>query len=297
LRPDKDGARVLALHFGALGDFILSLPALGLLAFGPPPRELHLVGRPEWARLFLDPERIRDREEGALASLFGPGPGPELRRWLAGFELAAVFSAAPADELIRNLESSQVPRIIRVPTRPPGTRAVHVSDWQVGGLVREGFRGPAEPLAFRSPPARPGEYALIAPGSGGQEKRLPLALVEEVLARLNRAGLKVLVTAGPAEGPGFRRELAALAQGFGARLAADPKMAELAGLVAGAGLFVGPDSGVTHLAAALGRSTVAAFGPTDPRVWGPRGERVWITTFQGLVPLVGSLLESGRLEG
>jgi heptosyltransferase-3 len=32
---------------------------------------------------------------------------------------------------------------------------------------------------------------------------------------------------------------------------------------------VGPDTSVTHLAAAAGCPTVAVFGPTDPREWGP----------------------------
>jgi ADP-heptose:LPS heptosyltransferase len=124
-----------------------------------------------------------------------------------------------------------------------------------------------------------------------------LALVGRVLACLDRAGVPGLITAGPAEEAGFRQELAALAKRFGARLAADPGMEELVRLVAAAGFYIGPDSGVTHLAAALGRPTVAAFGPTDPRVWGPRGERVWITTFQGLVSLVESLLKTGELKG
>ncbi len=44
---------------------------------------------------------------------------------------------------------------------------------------------------------------------------------------------------------------------------------ELAGLLARAQLFVGPDTSVTHLAAATGCPTVALFGPTDPRLWGP----------------------------
>jgi heptosyltransferase-3 len=44
---------------------------------------------------------------------------------------------------------------------------------------------------------------------------------------------------------------------------------EIAALLAGARLYVGPDTSVTHLAAASGCPTVALFGPTDPRLWGP----------------------------
>lgn len=49
---------------------------------------------------------------------------------------------------------------------------------------------------------------------------------------------------------------------------------ELAQWIAGAALYVGNDSGITHLAAAVGTPVVALFGPTDPEVWGPRGTRV-----------------------
>jgi ADP-heptose:LPS heptosyltransferase len=49
-----------------------------------------------------------------------------------------------------------------------------------------------------------------------------------------------------------------------------------AALIAQAAVFVGHDSGLTHLAAALRRPTVAIFGPTDPDIWKPRGEHVTV---------------------
>jgi heptosyltransferase III len=45
--------------------------------------------------------------------------------------------------------------------------------------------------------------------------------------------------------------------------------AETMTLLAKARLYIGPDTSVTHLAAAAGRPTIALFGPMDPRVWGP----------------------------
>jgi heptosyltransferase III len=44
---------------------------------------------------------------------------------------------------------------------------------------------------------------------------------------------------------------------------------ELSALIGGARVYVGPDTAVTHLAAATGTPTVALYGPTDPRIWGP----------------------------
>ena len=56
---------------------------------------------------------------------------------------------------------------------------------------------------------------------------------------------------------------------------------ELAAVLRKCDLYVGNDSGVTHLAAAVGIPVVALFGPTDPRVWGPRGDKV-LTVYKGL---------------
>lgn len=55
-----------------------------------------------------------------------------------------------------------------------------------------------------------------------------------------------------------------------------PDLMDLARFLAGARAYIGNDSGITHLAAALGIPTIALFGPTDPAVWGPRGKRVRI---------------------
>lgn len=44
---------------------------------------------------------------------------------------------------------------------------------------------------------------------------------------------------------------------------------ELTALIAGARVYIGPDTAITHLAAAAGAPTVALYGPTDPRLWGP----------------------------
>jgi ADP-heptose:LPS heptosyltransferase len=55
-------------------------------------------------------------------------------------------------------------------------------------------------------------------------------------------------------------------------------LSELAKRLASARVFVGNDSGISHLAAAVGTPVVALFGPTDPRVWAPRGPMVEVIT-------------------
>ncbi len=102
-----------------------------------------------------------------------------------------------------------------------------------------------------------GDYLAIHPFSGSARKNWPLDRFQAVADRL---GVAVQWSAGPDEHlPGARR--------FGDRY-------QLARWLAGARCYLGNDSGVSHLAAAVGTPVVAIFGPTNPAVWAPRGDRV-----------------------
>jgi heptosyltransferase III len=90
----------------------------------------------------------------------------------------------------------------------------------------------------------------------------------EVATALAGRGLSVVVTGSPAESD--RRYLDEVWDGMTVARA-DGKLSwpQLAGLLAKARIYIGPDTSVTHLAAAAGCATVALYGPTDPRLWGP----------------------------
>jgi ADP-heptose:LPS heptosyltransferase len=61
---------------------------------------------------------------------------------------------------------------------------------------------------------------------------------------------------------------------FGALVLEEMTLPALGALLHDADLYIGNDSGVTHLAASMGSPAIAIFGPTDPLVWGPRGASV-----------------------
>jgi heptosyltransferase III len=133
----------------------------------------------------------------------------------------------------------------------------HAADFfleQAGGGVF-----PAVPR-IECPPGE-GGYVVIHPFSGSVKKNWPLDRYRELARRL--AG-PVQWTAGPEEPL------------EGAARFTD--LYELACWLAGARLYIGNDSGITHLAAAVGTPVVALFGPTDPACWAPRGECVRIVT-------------------
>jgi len=263
---------ILALHLGALGDFVLSWPALGLLAGAGEP---HLWGRSEWGRLILPPERVHEREATRFASLFAFQLDEDLTAWLGGFERAVVFAAHPPKELLRNL-SAVVPQVWEVKTRPDPGVLCHAGDMQLAQLCDLGLSGPAAPLAPRLPPAIPDSGVVLAPGSGGRDKRLGPELVARLAGRLASEHGGITLLLGPAEDQAYAAKLIAALEGIPHKVVHGLDVPEAAALLAGASLYVGADSGVTHLAAALGAPCLAVFQSTSPMVWAPRGPRVRI---------------------
>jgi ADP-heptose:LPS heptosyltransferase len=107
---------------------------------------------------------------------------------------------------------------------------------------------------------------VIHPFSGGLRKNWPLDRYRELARRLADK-MPVAWCTGPEDDlPGAEIRI--------------PNLYELACRLADARIFIGNDSGIAHLAAAVGTPVVALFGATDPRVWAPRGHDVRVV--QGL---------------
>ncbi|MDE2259030.1 MAG: glycosyltransferase family 9 protein [Betaproteobacteria bacterium] len=91
-----------------------------------------------------------------------------------------------------------------------------------------------------------------------------IALIDE----LARQGIRSVLTGGPA--PEEMKYVEQIAKNSGAtNLCGALSLAKTADLISRAILFVGPDTGVTHIAAAVGTPTIALFGPSNPVKWGP----------------------------
>ncbi|MGC8760587.1 MAG: glycosyltransferase family 9 protein [Bryobacteraceae bacterium] len=142
---------------------------------------------------------------------------------------------------------------------PPEGCPIHAVDYylaQVGAPL-----GSVPRLPFRAPSAG---YAVIHPFSGSPRKNWPLGNFRAVADRLARR-MPVYWCAGPEE------ELEEAVRW--------PDLGGLARWLAAAAVYLGNDSGISHLAAACGVPVVVLFGPTDPRVWAPRG-RVCVLPFE-----------------
>jgi lipopolysaccharide heptosyltransferase I len=117
-------------------------------------------------------------------------------------------------------------------------------------------------------------FAVLQPFSSKREKEWAALDVLATAERLQGRGIQPVVRWGPGE-ESRARELQDLSKNL-LLLAPPTTPASSARLAARAALFVGADTGPTHLAAAAGTPTLALFGPTDPARFGPVGPRAGI---------------------
>jgi ADP-heptose:LPS heptosyltransferase len=305
--------RILVVRAGALGDFLLGIPALRLLRAAHPGAEIRLVGPLPQARLAAAlVDSLIGVDEPALAPLFDGGSKRALPERLHGADLAVVWLSRH-EEAATALSRHGVSRVISAPPLPPDGRGQHVADWSMESLVPAGIaRDPdweqtpwlaagdaARAWAMQWQAAALGArpFAILHAGSGSRRKNWPVEQWAEAIGALSRdrcCNLEWVLTGGPADEEAVSAaQLAFAERHLRALTVTELSLESLAGLVARASLYLGNDSGVTHLAAGLGTPVVAVFGPTNPVYWRPRGPRVRVLggneTAGPLLPLGSAL--------
>ncbi len=254
--------RALVAHLGGIGDFILTCPALTKLA---EQYSITLVGYRE--RLLLGvaagiAEEAYDWESVGFETLFHE-PDERIRELVAHHDRAVIWMK-DADAVKDSLQTLGVKWVECFPGLPPVDWGQHASLYYARCLQFDDV--PMLHWRF-SDEIRP-TAVLIHPGSGSPKKNWHLEGFCEVFEYVRAAGYCPEFILGPAE--------EAIIEKLAYPHIQTDSLTKLAGYLAGARLFVGNDSGITHLAAATGCSTVAIFGPTDPIVWGPRGHNVMV---------------------
>jgi ADP-heptose:LPS heptosyltransferase len=247
--------RGLAVRGGALGDFVVTLPALAELRRRVD--HLTLVATPAFAALAPDLwDEVVDVRSAAALWLFGDVDPPSVP------DVALAYTPGVAERL-RALGTA---RVLAADPRPSGPAHLHFFS-----PLREAFGATPtaphlrpDPSAVERVRARlPGTSPVVlAVGAGSPAKVWPhFASLAKVLSK---ESIEHVILTGPQESP----------EGWGPTLT-DIALPEVVALASLARAWAGNDSGPTHLARAVGARTLALFGPTDPTVWAPPGATVF----------------------
>jgi len=292
--PSQGVKKILVWHQGGLGDVLLAAPALAAVSRSFPAARFIGVGQPRLWRLLdgtLPLEEAWDSGEALWAGLYQEGQdiSPRLAERLAGMDLALVMSPRQRPPFLARLRQGGVSQVVWLPSFPEGG-SEHVVTLQARRLEELGLREVPVPVRLRLETVSSEDLGLdfgdrvlvLAPGSGHPAKNWPLPHYYELARTLAwDAGLKVVWLAGPAE-EGLLPYLEGLAAAQGQEVWVQEPLERVARLLARSEIFLGGDSGISHLAAAAGaRRVVVLYGPTDPRVWAPWGEQVTVLTPPG----------------
>ena len=271
--------RILVIRGGAIGDFILTLPALAALRKQFPQTHLAVLGYPRvatLAELAGSANEVRSIEARALAGFFARRGELDaaLGEWFGSFNIIVSYLYDPDGIFQENVARVSKAQFIPGPHRPDEAQDVHATEVFLKPLERLAIFGadPEPRLSLNSQPSTLNTIALH-PGSGGASKNWPETRWSELLRRIaGETNWRVLLVGGEAEGERVPR-LAPQVPADRLRIACNEPLPELARRLAACAAFLGHDSGITHLAAASGLRGLALWGGTKAEIWRPRSEQ------------------------
>jgi ADP-heptose:LPS heptosyltransferase len=285
---------ILILHPGALGDVILSLPAISLLRNRYPFARITVAGNIDHLVPVVSgyADATVSLSTLPLHGLYSPSllSDTEVRFWKS-FDLVVSWTGAGDPAFVRRFKEVH-PNVRIASWKPDPGEARHVSRLFADSLSEENdaaarivaapvFVSPelqAEGLKWLESHGWSGGHSLAAlhPGAGSKAKRWPASrfaeLAKQYVIGENR---RLLIVEGAAESGISSRILPALPADR-VMLFDSMRLSLLAAVLEQCDFFIGNDSGVAHLAAALNIRCVVLFGPTLPQHWAPLGTDVTV---------------------
>jgi heptosyltransferase-2 len=280
--------RLLVIRGGAIGDFVLTLPAIKLLRDGFPSTHLEILGTKHIAalaekRFYAD--AVRSLDSASLARFFVQNSDlpAELSEYFASFDLILSYLFDQDKIFETNVRQCGVATFL------PGPSKLDNSEHAARQLAR-----PLQSigLSLSDPSARlfPNDEdrsairylrdcasqraVALHPGSGSETKNWPIEnwikLGDVLLAKGNR----LMIIAGEADDERTQKLQAGWSE-KSVEFAENLPLPHLAALLEGM-QYIGHDSGISHIAAAAGARCTLLFGWTDPAIWAPTNPNVTV---------------------
>jgi heptosyltransferase-3 len=283
--------RILVVITRRIGDVLLATPVLRSLKHAWPHAEIDvlvfagtqgfLIGNPDVHRVVAVPERstagaqlkilwsLARRYDLALSLL--PGDRPTIYAWVAGKRSVGLQ--------VGDRKSAWKRRLLDAWVRFDGVDT-HTVRMHLALLASVGVAPAARVLACWTPederlvdtslePLKNARFAVLHPYPKFRYKMWTAAGWTAVGTWLREQGWQVVFTGGPGADERAYNEMIAKRIEGALDLTGRLGLGAVALVLSRAAIYVGPDTAITHAAAALGVPTVALFGPTNPVKWGP----------------------------
>lgn len=309
IEAERKAQRALIIQPGAIGDSILTLPLAAFIKDSLRLGGIDVLGHTEYVGIL--PGRTCINRVSSIDSVdlhrlfvepkvFNLADGDPLMQTFVGYSWIVTFMGEPGSNFEQNLiftaNCSHSTEVITLVLKPPEDSSEHLIDFYIkqfimqSGLQIETQQAKSEKGLIQATKAdmnngaqlltemglEPDEkLVVIQPGSGASKKCWHIDNFLAVAKELRSQGMKVMFLLGPAEMEKFSSTKIKKFRSA-AKCLKEMPISQVLRLLCCVDLFIGNDSGITHLAAMLGVRTVAVFGPTRPDVYKPIGADVTV---------------------
>jgi ADP-heptose:LPS heptosyltransferase len=283
--------RILVIRRGAIGDTIVTLPALSILREHHPDAYIEVIGNREYweiahNRYYIN--AVSSGETWLTHELYSRDrrPSKEVVDYFSSFDLILAYISDPEGIVSGNLRKTGAKRVLICPPFPSGDNQ-HAADYTA--LILRGINLDVNPplipkihlsredldfsSQFLSHFMEHKPLVAIHPRTFGPKGWAIERFINVGRWIENTLNGKSIWIMGPAEEENINLIRSNFHSSPVLQLHSLPKVAAVLSL---SHLYLGCDTGISHLAAAVGARVLTLFGPTNPRVWCPRGKDVLV---------------------
>lgn len=276
--PEKTKGRILVVRGGAIGEFVLTVPVFSALREHFPETRLEILGYARTAQIAKDAGLVDDYrsiETRAAACFFARNAklDEDLSSYFAQFSLIFSYLYDPDRFFETNIAKVSKAQFIAAPSKPDEKESLHAAESYLRVLERLAIfeSDPIPRLPFAA--AQDNNWIAVHPAVGNPLRHWPEARWKNLLANiLSQSSAKLLLVGGEAERAVLERLANALPPNR-AEVLRNAPLSTLAARLASSQAFIGHDSGITHLAAAVGIPCTVLWGAGNQTVWKPLSDR------------------------